>query len=201
MLRFLAPLLIINTLIGVAYAQQPPPELVRSCEEKYLTAQATDMIGSISEGDFLKVCIFSASVGTRAPSKKNKSLPPEVQSSIDNETKSCGETVKMEDSFILRRDVNGDGIDDFILDFGGFICGKNHSSDYCGSGGCLTQVFASLSEKKFVKAYGGLVHSIKFSKVRGRPALTLALHGSACGKAGVAACGKTLFWNGQKFSP
>ena len=128
-------------------------------------------------------------------------LPPEIQSSINDATKSCGQKVELNRNFITRRDINGDGIDDFILDFGAFICGQNRGSDYCGSGGCLTQIFTSLSEAKFVKAFDDVIQSIKFAELNGRPALVLALHGSACDKAGFEPCSKTLLWTGQKFSP
>ena len=62
MLRFWHVLLIIKlTLSGAAYAEQPtPPGLIKQCAEKYLTAKAANMIGSISEGDFLKVCTVTA---------------------------------------------------------------------------------------------------------------------------------------------
>lgn len=203
MLRFWAALLIIKlTLSGAAYAQQPtPPSLIKQCAEKYLTAKAANMIGSILEGDFLKVCTVTAGAGSTAPAKQNKPLPPEIQLTLNKETKSCGQKVKLKENFITRRDVNGDGIDDFILDFGWFICGQNSGSDYCGSGGCLTQVFVSRSELKFVKVFEDVVQSLKFAEVNERPALVLELHGSACGKAGFEPCSKTLIWTGQKFSP
>lgn len=347
MLRFLAALLIIKlTLSGAAYAQQStPPGLIKQCAEKYLTAKAADMIGSISEGDFLKVCTVTAGAVAPAPSNQNKSqtmneipagvtgsaqeieknpttavsstggqsvqrsedhfvsntrapddylalrtdpssrigariekmpngtrltvlqrqpdgwwyvqnrvtgnkgwafrglverpwincclvpdeskqqamvpstkpsivakssgaarvaaaqpLPPEMQASINDATKSCGKKVHLKENFITRRDVNGDGIDDFILDFGWFVCGQNSGSDYCGSGGCLTQVFASLSGARFAKVFDDFVQSIKFAEVNERPALVFELHGSDCGKAGFEPCSKTLLWTGQKFS-
>src|SRR5262245_9518466 len=140
---------------------------------------------------------FATSV---TPSKAAKPLPPEVQSEINEGIKGCDEKVKFKKGFVTRRDINGDGIEDFILDYGYFVCGES-STWACGSGGCETQVFASLSDGKFAKVFDDVVQTIKFKRVRGRPAMLLGLHGSACGRAGYEACSATLYWNGEKFSP
>ena len=134
------------------------------------------------------------------PSKAAKPLPPEVQSEINEDIKDCDGKVKFEKGFLTRRDVNGDGIEDFILDYGHFICGQN-ATQFCGSAGCVTVIFASLPEGKFVKVLNDNVRGIKFKTVHGRPAMLLDLHGSYCGKAGAAPCNETLYWNGEKFSP
>jgi hypothetical protein len=144
------------------------------------------------------ILISSALSATQA--KAAQPLPPEVQSSIDDAMKDCDGKVKFEKGFLTRRDINGDGIDDFILDYGHFACGANISL-YCGTAGCSTEVFASLSGGKFAKVLDENVRGIAFKTVRGRPAMLLELHGSACGKAGSAPCSETLYWNGEKFSP
>jgi hypothetical protein len=102
------------------------------------------------------------------PSKAAKPLPPEVQSEINMAIKACDEKVKFEKGFLTRRDVNGDGIEDFVLDYGHFICGQR-STDYCGSAGCLTQVFASLPDGKFIKSLDENVRGIKFTAVHDDP--------------------------------
>jgi hypothetical protein len=144
------------------------------------------------------ILISSALSATQA--KAAQPLPPEVQSSIDEAMKDCNEKVKFEKGFLTRRDINGDGIEDFILDYGHFACGAS-SNIYCGSAGCVTEVFASLSDGKFTKVLNDNVRGLTFKTVRGRPAMLLELHGSACGKAGSAPCSETLYWNGEKFSP
>ena len=144
------------------------------------------------------ILISSAISATQA--KAAQPLPHEVQSAIDEAIKGCDETVKFGKGFLTRRDINGDGIDDFILDYEHFACGASVSL-YCGSAGCLTQVFASLSGGKFAKVLDENVRGIKFKTVRGRPAMLLELHGSSCGKPGAAPCSATLYWNGEKFSP
>jgi hypothetical protein len=144
------------------------------------------------------ILISSAISATQA--KAAQPLPPEVQSSIDEAMKDCDEKVRFEKGFLTRRDINGDGIEDFILDYGHFACGASRNT-YCGSAGCSTEVFASLSGGKFTKVLDENVRGIEFKTVRGRPAMLLELHGSACGKVGSAPCSATLYWNGEKFSP
>ncbi|MGH7060107.1 MAG: hypothetical protein ACREFH_06970 [Stellaceae bacterium] len=148
----------------------------------------------------LVMSIFLLTLATyTTPLRAAAPLPPEVQSAINENVKSCDTKVVFEKGFVTRRDINGDGIDDFILDYENFGCGGNHTF-FCGSAGCVTQVFASLSGGKFTKVLDDNVRGIKFEKVHGRPAMLLDLHGSACGKAGAEPCRKTLYWNGQNFS-
>ena len=125
-------------------------------------------------------------------------LPKEVQAAIDDNKKTCGEEVKLNPAFISEKDVNGDGVKDYVLDYGEFECGGSVSY-FCGTGGCLTQVFVSLSNGGYVKVLDQNVRDIKFRNVRGQPAIALDLHGSACGKVGAAACRRTLVWDGKTF--
>ena len=125
-------------------------------------------------------------------------LPKEVQAAIDDNKKTCGEAVKLNPAFISEKDVNGDGVKDYVLDYGEFEC-DGSASFFCGTGGCLTQVFASLPDGGYVKVLDQNVRDIKFRNVRGRPAIVLDLHGSACGKVGAAACRRTLVWDGKTF--
>ncbi len=76
------------------------------------------------------ILISSAISATQA--KAAQPLPPEVQSSIDEAMKDCDGKVKFEKGFLTRRDINGDGIEDFILDYGSFACGATRDT-YCGS--------------------------------------------------------------------
>jgi hypothetical protein len=143
----------------------------------------------------LFACVISI-----APSKAAKPLPHEVQSEINMAMKDCDEKVKFEKGVLTRRDVNGDGIEDFILDYGHFICRQN-ATQFCGSAGCVTVIFASLPEGKFVKVFNDNVRGIKFTAVHGRHTMLLYLHGSYWGKVGSAPCDEALYWNGEKFSP
>ncbi len=130
-----------------------------------------------------------------------QSLPSAVQAAIQENRKSCEpDKLRMEKGFVTRKDINGDGVDDYILDYGKTICGDLRSY-FCGSAGCVTQVFASHPDGTYTKVLDENVQDLSFKRIRGRPAMLLGLHGSSCGRMGAADCGATLFWNGQKFSP
>jgi hypothetical protein len=126
-------------------------------------------------------------------------LPPVVQDEIDQARSACERAV-LSPGFVTEKDINGDRIKDYILDYGKFECGGN-STFYCGSAGCLAQVFASLPGGGYIKVLDENVRNIKFRTIAGRPAMILDLHGSACGRVGAAPCRITLFWNGQTFNP
>lgn len=127
-------------------------------------------------------------------------LPAPVRAAIEENIKVCSGKVELSAGFISEKDINGDGVNDFIVEYGSFVCDGSQSF-FCGTGGCTTQVFASLPGGKFVTVLDENVRDLKFSKIKGRPAMVLDLHGSACGKPGVAPCPRTLLWNGKTFAP
>jgi hypothetical protein len=69
-------------------------------------------------------------------------LPSPVQKAIAENRSGC-KTVAIEKGFITRKDINGDGRPDFVLNYESFICDGDRRA-FCGSLGCTTQVFASL---------------------------------------------------------
>ncbi len=126
-------------------------------------------------------------------------LPPPVEAAIAESRETCApEKVELEDGFIERKDVNGDGVKDFLLHYEAFVCG-GQTGHFCGSAGCLMQVFAS-SGGSFRRVLDENVQDVNFRRVNGRPAMIIDLHGSACGRASAARCNKTLLWNGSRFS-
>ena len=129
-----------------------------------------------------------------------QNFPPEVQASIDEVVQNCKEKPVFLKGFVTRRDINGDGVIDYILDLGRFSCGDN-SILYCGSAGCVTTVFASLRNGKYIKVLDENVRGLEFERIGGVPAMILGLHGSACGKVGAEPCGSTLYWDGTNFTP
>jgi hypothetical protein len=158
-----------------------------------------NVFGVIDEADrrLLAACAFG--VVTLAYSQA--ALPRIVQDAIDKSRQECHpEQFTQLKAFLRRQDINGDGRIDFILDYGEARCG-DATTYYCGTGGCLTQVFASRDDGTYVQVLDENVRRLRFARVKGRPAMLLDLHGSACGRAGAAPCAATLFWNGSAFSP
>lgn len=100
---------------------------------------------------------------------------------------------------MTRRDINADGVDDYIFDHGHITCGGDHLN--CGSAGCLTQVYVSEPDGKFRKVLDENVQEIAFKTIDGRPAMVLDLHGTYCNRQGYLSCSATLYWDGDGFSP
>ena len=104
-------------------------------------------------------------------------LPALVQKAIAENKRDC-KTVALEKGFITRKDINGDGRPDFVLDYEFFICDGNRRG-FCGSIGCTTQVFASLPNGAYAKVLDGIFKRIDFREVQGRPAIVVGLPGDA----------------------
>jgi hypothetical protein len=137
----------------------------------------------------------------RALSQSSRTLPPQVEAAIVERRERCyPEAASLKPGFITQRDVNGDGVDDYILDYDKFVCGT-HQSYFCGTAGCLTQIFASLPGGAFVKVLDENVREVRFTRIKGRPAIQVALHGGKCGRTDAEPCGVTLYWNGREFNP
>ena len=147
----------------------------------------------------LVLCLLFAFVAGGAAQAQQK-LPPIVQAAIAESKKACEpDKVTLEAGFVSEKDINGDGRVDYILDYGKFTCGSS-ATFFCGTGGCLTQVFASRADGSYVTALDENVRQIRFTRINNKPAIVLDLHGSACGKTGAEACPRTLTWDGKNFS-
>src|ERR1041384_6078449 len=79
-----------------------------------------------------------------------QNLPANAQAAIEENVKSCDGKTEFKDGFVSEKDVNGDGVIDYVLDYGNFVCDGNEGY-FCGTGGCLTQVFASLRRGGYAK--------------------------------------------------
>ena len=78
-------------------------------------------------------------------------LPPEVRSGISENTSFC-KTVQYNTGFLTNRDVNGDGVADYIVDYGKLSC-DGASNMFCGTAGCSMQVIVSLPGGRYVKVW------------------------------------------------
>ena len=142
---------------------------------------------------WLLIVSFAFSIGAAMA----EDLPPAVQKAIAENKRVC-KTVAIEKGFITRKDINGDGRPDFVLDYELFICDGNPRA-FCGSIGCLTQVFASLPNGAYAKVFDDNVRRIDFREVQGRPAIVVGLPGFACGKDPTEVCDVVKSWNGSSF--
>jgi hypothetical protein len=142
---------------------------------------------------WLSIVAFAFSIGAAMA----EDLPPAVQKAITETKRGC-KTVAIEKGFIARKDINGDGRPDFVLNYESFICDGNPRA-FCGSIGCLTQVFASLPKGAYAKVFDDNVRRIDFREAQGRPAIVVGLPGFACGKDPTEVCDVVKSWNGSSF--
>jgi hypothetical protein len=154
----------------------------------------------------LRALLFAAaSLGPLAvlssAAQAQQDLPAQVRTAIQESRKSCdGQKLTLGRGFITRRDINGDGVNDFILNYEHAGCG-DMSSFFCGTGGCTFQVFASF-DGDYVKVMDQNAHSVRFEPVARRPAMIQFLHGVHCGRSGAeGGCRSVTYWNGAQFSP
>jgi hypothetical protein len=97
----------------------------------------------------LRLAILIALVASEAQAQQR--IPSVVRAAIEENRKACEpDKFATDTGFLTRRDVNADGIDDFILDYGKAACGDS-TSYFCGSAGCVTQVFVSLPQGEYTK--------------------------------------------------
>lgn len=127
-------------------------------------------------------------------------LPSVVQRAISENDSVCGTNAKHLGGFITKRDITGTGKPGYIIDYGSFECDGSRSF-FCGTAGCLLQIFAPDDAGGYQKVIDDNIQAYRLGRQGGRATITLNVHGSACGRSGASLCKMTLFWNGTKFSP
>jgi hypothetical protein len=68
-------------------------------------------------------------LGGRAQSQSLEAAPPQVLAAVVEKRKSCDpEAVALKPGFVTQKEINGDGVNDYILDYGKFVCGSADQS-------------------------------------------------------------------------
>jgi hypothetical protein len=141
----------------------------------------------------LRLSVIAALMLSPAATALAQSYPPPVQAELRDTVESCKpQKPTFPKGFLTRKDVNGDGIPDFILDYSGVACG-NDAPLNCGSHGCSIEVFASRPNGSFAKVFDIVAFGVTPRHVKGRPALVL----TAVGCAPATTC--VALWNGRDF--
>ncbi len=106
-------------------------------------------------------------------------VPSIVAGAIKEAQQACEpESHKLETDLITWKDVNGDKVKDYILNYDKFKCGDDPNF-FCGTAGCLMQVFVSVDDGEYTLVLDRNVRRLQFTQVKGRPAMLLSLHGSS----------------------
>ncbi len=87
-------------------------------------------------------------------------------------------------------DLNGDGGEDWVLDFAKMDCaGAPHP--FCGSGGCSLQIYFWAGGGRWSLVLDELVQAYRFTGSGTARRLRVKLGGSACGRVNAASCDRT----------
>jgi hypothetical protein len=141
------------------------------------------------------VCLWAAALVFAPTPASAKELPAPIRKEIETARAACEGPSRVEKKFVSVIDFNRDRRPDYLLNYEHMRC--KSGAEFCGSGGCLTQLFVSRKDGGYVKALDKNLLRIRFTTVRGHPSVTLDLHGSECGKVGVAPCPQVLVWDGN----
>ena len=146
------------------------------------------------------LCVALAAL-VLSPARAQENLPAEIAAAFKEAGKECEGRITTRQGFVSRRDVNADGASDYILNYEHARC-EEFETMFCGTGGCLVQVFASLGDDTFAKVMDAPAFSVKFARRKGLPAMIQRLHGGRCGRSGGdGPCESVTYWNGETFGP
>ncbi|MEC7762598.1 MAG: hypothetical protein VX874_11890 [Pseudomonadota bacterium] len=106
-----------------------------------------------------------------------------VLSSLEAECKDLGGVLEMVGGFERAEDLDGDGRDDLIIEYGGAPC-TTALSLHCGSGGCVSDIYMA-RDQGYVRAWSDVVRDVLNED---GPGVAISVHGSACDLAGAQNC-------------
>lgn len=127
-------------------------------------------------------------------------VPAEVQRLRAETNRECAGRATFGPKFQQTADFNGDGVADYVIDMGETQCPSGGMNQHCGSGGCTVMIFLS-EGANHRRVFTDTIRAFTIERQGARSVLALALHGSACGRAGAATCHRRLAWNGRAFAP
>jgi hypothetical protein len=97
------------------------------------------------------------------------------------------------DAVLTVDDLNGDGGEDWIVDFSKFGCAGS-ANPFCGSGGCSLQIFLWSSGSTWRSVFDDVVQQYRLMRVQGRRGIEISSRGGACGKSSAQTCRKTYIF-------
>lgn len=90
-----------------------------------------------------------------------------------------------------RVNVNNDGVDDWHIDFEK----APNPSYYCGTGGCVQQVYVSDGAGGYALAYDTNSRQFKLRRAKGQVFIDVDFHGTSCSGYGVDPCPRSYRWD------
>lgn len=134
-----------------------------------------------------------------APAAAEPAAVAQATRSAMQDCRGAGGTPALKPGHQTTADLNGDGIEDYLLDYQHLEC-ANAWSFFCGSAGCPLVAFLSGPSGHRAQPFG---HVRGWSLIPGTPpAIEVALHGAMCrrGGIGVEGCTRRFAWNGRELA-
>lgn len=122
--------------------------------------------------------------------------PPELVEFTEEQTAFCrdlGGTPKILASYQSVRDLNGDGVDDFLVNLANLEC-EGAWSAFCGSAGCPVSAWLSEKAGGFRRFDFGYLQGVEVQDGSPLPRVLAGYHGSLCGdpdRIGADTCTRT----------
>jgi len=115
--------------------------------------------------------------------------PDNVVAAVADAVQQCkdAEGTPNADAVLSVDDVNGDGGEDWIVDYAKLTC-EGGINPMCGSGGCTLQVYLWDGATAWNLAFDDTVQGYKFAKNGGKRLLNVTYGGAMCGKTSAKSC-------------
>jgi hypothetical protein len=127
------------------------------------------------------------------PPFKATNYPLEIRKALSYGPDECkrqgGSKVTFAPDTVRKVDLNGDGVDDYILSYRKTEC-AGANAVYCGTAGCTTEIYVTLPSRRQRLVFSDRVWDIEFLAGEGARTLRFQMHGSYCGGPGAMECHK-----------
>jgi hypothetical protein len=141
------------------------------------------LVSQVALGYALALWVMIAPVFGQTPAKN-------IQDEIHAKLSNCSD-VSVQNGFLKRGRLQNGNPSYWVVDYGHVVC-DGSKLGFCGSAGCLAQIFVLRPAGYYEKVLDSNVRGLRIVRVDGRPAMSLELHGSACGLAGYDVCRKII---------
>lgn len=122
--------------------------------------------------------------------------PPELVEYTEEQTAFCrdlGGAPNIPSSYQTVRDLNGDGVDDFLTNLANLEC-EGAASAFCGSGGCPVKAWLSEPDGGYTRFDFGLLDGVEIQDGSPLPSVLAGYHGTLCGPDRIGADTCTRTW-------
>lgn len=144
----------------------------------------------------------SAEEASKLPQFKAVDYPIAVRESLSYAPLECrrqgGGKVKFAPDTVHRVDLDGDGIDDYVVDFSETEC-PGAVSAFCSTGGCLKDFLLVLPHGRIRSVFSGHIRGYEILPGKAPRTVRFNLHGGYCGDFGSAPCAKERRMDGKPF--